>query len=96
MGDLSGSTEPLKGKDVEKEGSNAGDDVEKQKPKTVSRALFDDQCFLKALTPTKPTYIYLIISLHVPLLPKVWVKIYITKEMLISSSPSSSIYGGVV
>ena len=59
MGDLSGSTEPLKGKDVD--GSNAGDDVEKQKPKTVSRALFDDQCFLKALTPTNLGYMYLII-----------------------------------
>ena len=42
MGDLSGSSEPLKGKDVEKEGSSADDGVEKQKPTTVSRALFDE------------------------------------------------------
>ena len=58
MGDLSGSSEPLKGKDVEKDGSSAEDDVEKQKPKTVSRALFNDQCFLKDLIPTNLTYIY--------------------------------------
>ena len=58
MGDLSGSSEPLKGKDVEKEGSSADDDVEKQKPKTVSRALFDDQYFLKDLTLTNLAYVY--------------------------------------
>ena len=50
MGDLSGSVDNLKGKDVEKDPSSVDEDVENQKPKTVSRALFDDQCFLKKLT----------------------------------------------
>ena len=47
MGDLSRSIDNLKGKDVEKDPSSVDDDVEKQKPKTVSKALFDDQYFLQ-------------------------------------------------